>query len=96
MIIAFEIADVVTFLFSQSYETGQLPKDWRNAHVVPVFKKGEKHDPHAIIDLSPLLLCYVKSWNILFIGTLCTILRTMTSYLRTNMDFGKIIHVNLS
>ena len=49
-----------------------------------------------IIDLSPLLLCYVKSWNISFIGTLCTILRTMSSYLRTNLDFGKIIHVNLS
>ena len=44
-ITAFEIADVVTFLFFQSYETGQLPKDWRNAHVVPVFKKGEKYDP---------------------------------------------------
>ena len=45
MITAFEIADVVTFLFSQSYERGQPSKDWRNAHVIPVFKKGEKHDP---------------------------------------------------
>ena len=27
---------------------------------------------------------------------LCTILRTITSYLRTNMDFGKIIHVTLN
>ena len=44
-ITASEIAAVVTFLFSQSYETGQLPNDWRNAHVVPVFKKGEKRDP---------------------------------------------------
>ena len=94
-ITASEIAEAVTFLFSQSYESGQLPNDWRNAHVVPGFKKGKNMIP-VIIDLSPLLLCYVKSWNISFIGTLCTILRTMTSYLRTNMDFGKIIHVNLS
>ena len=42
-ITASEIAAVVTFLSSQSYETGQLPNDFRNAHIVPVFKKGEKH-----------------------------------------------------
>ena len=41
-ITASEIAEAVTFLFSQSYESGQLPNDWRNAHVVPVFKKGKK------------------------------------------------------
>ena len=94
-ITASEIAEAVTFLFAQSYESGQLPNDWRNAHVVPAFKKGENMIP-VIIDLSPLLLCYVKSWNISFIGTLCTILRTMTSYLPTNLDVRKIIHVNLS
>ena len=43
-ITALEIAEAVTFLFSQSYESGQLPNDWRKAHVLPVFKKGEKHD----------------------------------------------------
>ena len=43
-ITALEIAEVVTFLFTQSYDSGQLPNDWRNVHVVPVFKKGEKHD----------------------------------------------------
>ena len=32
MIPASEIADFVTFLFSQSYETGQPLKDWRNTH----------------------------------------------------------------
>ena len=44
-ITASEIAEAVTFLFSQSYESGQLPNDWRNAHVVPVFKKGENMIP---------------------------------------------------
>ena len=64
-ITASEIAEAVTFLFAQSYESGQLPNDWRNAHVVPAFKKGENMIP-VIIDLSPLLLCYVKSWNIFY------------------------------
>ena len=44
-ITASEIAEVVTFLFNQSYDSGELPEDWRNAHVVPIFKKGAKHDP---------------------------------------------------
>ena len=34
MIPASEIADIVTFLFSQSYETGELLKDWRNTYIV--------------------------------------------------------------
>ncbi|XP_048575386.1 uncharacterized protein LOC5499458 [Nematostella vectensis] len=42
---ASEIADVVTFLFNQSYSSGQLPEDWTKAQVVPIFKKGVKHDP---------------------------------------------------
>ena len=33
------------FLFNQSYDSGELPEDWRNARVVPIFKKGAKHDP---------------------------------------------------
>ena len=44
-ITASEIAEVVTFLFTKSCESGQLPNDWRNAHVVPVFKKGENMIP---------------------------------------------------
>ena len=44
-IAASEIAEVVTFLFNQSYDSGEHPEDWRNAHVVPIIKKGAKHDP---------------------------------------------------
>ena len=64
---AFEIADVVTFLFSQSYETGQLPKDWRNALVVPVFKKGEKHDQCNYIPVSlTAVLCKIIMEHIIY------------------------------
>ena len=35
-ITASEIAEVVTFLFNQSYDSGEVLEDWRNAHVVPI------------------------------------------------------------
>ncbi|KXJ16368.1 RNA-directed DNA polymerase from mobile element jockey [Exaiptasia diaphana] len=40
-----EIKGMVSFLCNQSYKTGELPKDWSNANIVPVFKKGAQHDP---------------------------------------------------
>ena len=40
-----EISEVVCFLFSQSYSSGQLPSDWCKANIVPIFKKGTKQDP---------------------------------------------------
>ncbi|KAK6182069.1 hypothetical protein SNE40_009833 [Patella caerulea] len=42
---ATELAPVLTQLFQLSLDTGQTPKDWRDARVVPIFKKGEKHQP---------------------------------------------------
>jgi hypothetical protein len=38
-----EISPVLTRLFQQSLDTGEVPDDWRNAWIVPIFKKGEKH-----------------------------------------------------
>ena len=34
-----------TFLFNQSYDSSELPEDWRNTHVVPISEKGAKHHP---------------------------------------------------
>ena len=34
---------MLTGLFQHSLDTGEVPPDWRNAWVVPIFKKGEKH-----------------------------------------------------
>ena len=41
-----EIAEVVCFLFNQSYTLSKLPADWCKANVVPIFKKGAKQDPN--------------------------------------------------
>ena len=41
-----EISDVLgpnlKDIFTRSYNTGQVPEEWRQANVVPVFKKGAK------------------------------------------------------
>ena len=38
-----ELAPVIANIFQHSLDTGTLPKDWRNANISPVFKKGNKH-----------------------------------------------------
>lgn len=40
--LAEEITPALTFFFQMSLEAGQVPDDWRTAHVVPIFKKGDK------------------------------------------------------
>ena len=43
--LAEEIAPILTILYQSSLDTGQVPSDWRNANVAPIFKKGEHYDP---------------------------------------------------
>ncbi len=40
-----EIAPILTIIFQQSLETGQTPTEWKEAHVAPIFKKGDRSDP---------------------------------------------------
>ena len=42
---AAEITPAITAIFQRSIETGELTKDWRDANVAPVFKKGDRHLP---------------------------------------------------
>ena len=39
------IAPILTTIYRRSYETGEVPDDWRQADVAPVYKKGKKSDP---------------------------------------------------
>ena len=41
--VATEIAPALSHLFQVSLDTGAVPEDWKNAHVSPVFKKGERY-----------------------------------------------------
>ncbi|PKU42259.1 rna-directed dna polymerase from mobile element hypothetical protein [Limosa lapponica baueri] len=39
------IAGPLSIIFERSWRTGEVPEDWREANVTPVFKKGKKEDP---------------------------------------------------
>ena len=39
------IAEPLSNIFKSSLSEGQLPQDWRDAIVVPIYKKGSKSDP---------------------------------------------------
>ncbi|GAB0210394.1 hypothetical protein GRJ2_003505200 [Grus japonensis] len=44
-----ELADVIvrpfSIIFQRSWESGEVPVDWKMADIVPIFKKGKKEDP---------------------------------------------------
>lgn len=39
-----ELAPVLTALYNQSISPGEIPKDWTDAFITPVYKKGNAHD----------------------------------------------------
>ena len=40
---ALELAPSLVELYQ--FDTGEVPQDWRDANVVPIFKKGDRHQP---------------------------------------------------
>jgi hypothetical protein len=40
---AHELAPILTHLYQSSLDRGEVPTDWKEALIVPLFKKGEKH-----------------------------------------------------
>ena len=40
---ASEAAPAITAIFQRSVDSGEQPTDWLNAHIAPVFKKGDRH-----------------------------------------------------
>ena len=42
---ASEIAPLLTHLFQQSLNSGEVPMAWRQAYITPIFKKGDRSDP---------------------------------------------------
>ena len=55
--LAKEIAPILTLIFQTSIETGDVPSDWRNANVSPVFKKGERYRAENYRPISLTCIC---------------------------------------
>jgi hypothetical protein len=42
--VADEIAPTLTSIFQKSLYTGEIPDDWREVSIVPIYKKGGRHN----------------------------------------------------
>ena len=86
-----ELAPALALLFQLSMDQGKILQDWKQALVVPIFKKGDKHQPSnyrpVLGFLSPR--SHASCLNILFTTILCIILTSTESYVTTNMDSGR-------
>ena len=77
--LATELAPCLTALFNQSIETACLPKDWLNANIAPVFKKGSRS---MAVNYRPVSLTSV----------ICKILEhIITKHIRNHLDKHNIL-----
>ncbi|MCG8078128.1 MAG: reverse transcriptase family protein, partial [Candidatus Thiodiazotropha taylori] len=52
-----DLAPALTLIFSASVSQGEVPKDWRDANVTPIFKKGDHSDPANYRPISLTSVC---------------------------------------
>ncbi|KFQ26928.1 RNA-directed DNA polymerase from mobile element jockey, partial [Mesitornis unicolor] len=43
--LAYEVAKLLTMIFERSWQSGEIPDDWKKGNVMAIFKKGKKEDP---------------------------------------------------
>ena len=60
-----EIAPILAYIYNESLAQGNVPDDWRQANVAPVFKKGEKYDSANYRPVSLTCICCKTLENII-------------------------------
>ena len=55
--LAHEISPILCLIFQKSLDTGEVPTDWRTAHVSPIYKKGSKYIPENYRPISLTCIC---------------------------------------
>ena len=68
--LADDISPILTLIFKQSYDTGELPLIWKSAFVSPIFKKGKifetiNYRPVSLTCISCKLLEHIITSNIM-------------------------------
>ena len=60
-----EISTILAFFFNESLAWGDIPDEWRQANVSPVFKKGKKYDAANYRPVSLTCICCITLEHIL-------------------------------
>ena len=74
-----ELAPMISHIFSQSLESGEIPSDWLNANITAIYKKGPKNNPanYRPVSLTSVtcklmehvifrhIMCHLEKYNLL-------------------------------